>query len=527
MKKNKSLIVLLSIFYLILNTCYAQDTVFCNNGALIHVEEDGLICVGGTLINKDNAGNTGEFDNSGLISLKGDWINNSSGPAFINNSPGTVNFKGVSQCITGNTETEFFHLTFSSPGIKTFKQNATVKGSIDVNNAHVKLDSNKLTIDTSFINAIDWNLGFINTDDTSGCISRETDTIKLYEFPLGVSDSTGVKRIVVSVIPANTNLQKIDVGIFGDGFRFSFNQGMFGSVAGTFTIEARVNNENDTVKIEVDVDGNADIDSVKYFDLDSNKFVALPDCEFTITDSYILTLFNIEPLFRLKADAGVDRIICNPFGENVLGGDPTATGGHPPYTYAWHPAENLNDSTRSHPIADPSVTDDYIVIVTDDIGCTATDTVTVTADGQITADAGVDTAIIAGESIAIGGSPTATGATSYAWAPSATLNDTTLANPIATPTITTTYTVIVTNSSGCVGTDVVTVKVLDLDGGSNQIICEGTSVALGATGAESYFWYPSTGLSNVNISNPTAAPTTNTTYYVVGTTGGVVCQTIT
>ena len=48
----------------------------------------------------------------------------------------------------------------------------------------------------------------------------------------------------------------------------------------------------------------------------------------------------------------------------------------------------------------------------------------------------------------------------------------------------------------------------------------GSSVQLTASGATTYVWSPIDGLSSSTIENPTAAPTVNTTYTVVGTSGG-------
>lgn len=50
-------------------------------------------------------------------------------------------------------------------------------------------------------------------------------------------------------------------------------------------------------------------------------------------------------------------------------------------------------------------------------------------------------------------------------------------------------------------------------------ICPGGSVDFTATGATSYSWSPGGTLSCTNCANPTATPSTNTTYTVIGTTG--------
>ncbi|MFN0200058.1 MAG: S8 family serine peptidase, partial [Bacteroidia bacterium] len=60
--------------------------------------------------------------------------------------------------------------------------------------------------------------------------------------------------------------------------------------------------------------------------------------------------------------------------------------------------------------------------------------------------------------------------------------------------------------------------------GIDKTACQGTATSIGgvATAGISYVWSPTTGLSNPSISNPTATPTTTTTYYVtaINTTTG-------
>ena len=53
--------------------------------------------------------------------------------------------------------------------------------------------------------------------------------------------------------------------------------------------------------------------------------------------------------------------------------------------------------------------------------------------------------------------------------------------------------------------------------GNDTIICSEGAAHLHATGAISYNWYPAITLSDPNIANPVALPSSNTTYYVTGT----------
>jgi gliding motility-associated-like protein len=117
------------------------------------------------------------------------------------------------------------------------------------------------------------------------------------------------------------------------------------------------------------------------------------------------------------------------------------------------------------------------------------------------------------------------GGVSYVWHEGRTLDDSTIFNPKAYPTVTTRYIVTVTDANTCHDTISTLVVVLDLppvDAGLDTSVCLSPgsfrdSVKLQASGAISYVWTPTTGLSNPSISNPTCRPLVNTTYYVKGT----------
>ncbi|WP_048919791.1 gliding motility-associated C-terminal domain-containing protein [Rufibacter radiotolerans] len=73
-----------------------------------------------------------------------------------------------------------------------------------------------------------------------------------------------------------------------------------------------------------------------------------------------------------------------------------------------------------------------------------------------TANAGPDVTIITRRFVEL----EAKGGISYAWSPSLGLSDDKIANPVAKPTVTTTYTVTVTTPDGCTSSDQVTITVL-------------------------------------------------------------------
>ena len=133
------------------------------------------------------------------------------------------------------------------------------------------------------------------------------------------------------------------------------------------------------------------------------------------------------------------------------------------------------------------------------------------------ANAGSNVAICTGQSTNL----LATGGTIYSWSPSTGLSDTSIPNPIANPTSTTTYVVTVTDANGCSNTDDVIVTVNSLPvvvtSANPAAICIGQNTQLQASGGSVYAWIPATDLNDPSIAAPTATPTTTTTYTVTVT----------
>jgi gliding motility-associated-like protein len=118
----------------------------------------------------------------------------------------------------------------------------------------------------------------------------------------------------------------------------------------------------------------------------------------------------------------------------------------------------------------------------------------------------------------------ASGASSYAWTPFNSLNSATAPTVIATPTITTVYSVIGSslncNSVTETGTVTVNPNPTVTIAAPNATICAGSFAALNASGALSYTWSPANSLNASNIANVVANPFVNTNYVVIGTANG-------
>lgn len=114
-----------------------------------------------------------------------------------------------------------------------------------------------------------------------------------------------------------------------------------------------------------------------------------------------------------------------------------ASGGTGSLTYHWNTGAITNTITGLS-------TGTYTSSITDSIGCTSSASGTV-AMSYPPANAGADVTIYLGNSTTL----SATGGVSYVWTPVETLSCDSCAVTIATPLVTTTYTVTVTDSYGC------------------------------------------------------------------------------
>ncbi|MEZ4849608.1 MAG: PKD domain-containing protein [Bacteroidia bacterium] len=184
-------------------------------------------------------------------------------------------------------------------------------------------------------------------------------------------------------------------------------------------------------------------------------------------------------------------------------------------SWQWEPDNGSLDNVNiASPTATPQITTTYTVTATSANGCISTKNVLVELE-QTCSRCG-KTEMCFGGNVNL----RAQGGLSYLWTPSTGLSDTTIPNPVATPSVTTTYSVTVFNSSGCQDTDDMTLVVHPLpsvQANEDETICQGESYDLLVTGAVSYVWGPAGTLSNPNIANPVATPSSTTLYIVEGT----------
>jgi gliding motility-associated-like protein len=209
-----------------------------------------------------------------------------------------------------------------------------------------------------------------------------------------------------------------------------------------------------------------------------------------------------------SVSAGPDVGVC--IGQSV---QLNATGG---VSYIWSPSTGLSNINIPNPVANPTTATQYMVFVTDTFGCRNSDTVLVTVNPLPVITHTPDSPVCIGSSIQL----TAGGGSTYQWSPADSLNNPNISNPVANPSTTTTYTVVVTDQNTCVDSATVTITVNPLPiitALGDTTICAGTSASISAGGGVSYSWAPASSLNNSNVSNPLASPSSTTTYIVTGT----------
>lgn len=248
---------------------------------------------------------------------------------------------------------------------------------------------------------------------------------------------------------------------------------------------------------------------------------SLTGCKSLAASQVTVTVNNTPTLFLNSTSPG--GVICQ--------GSSTALSAAGASSYSWSPATGLSATSGANVVASPSVTTIYTVTSMVSGSCSGspavgTITVSVNAVPTLTTAAATNTTICEGSSLPL----TIGGASSYSWSPATGLNTTTGPSVIASPTVTTTYSVLGTSSNGCSNSSnpsVFTISVtpspvLSLSSTSaTNTICRGASISYAVSGGSTYSWSPSAGLSTTTGPIVIANPTATTVYTVVSTgTGG-------
>jgi len=144
--------------------------------------------------------------------------------------------------------------------------------------------------------------------------------------------------------------------------------------------------------------------------------------------------------------------------QTICAGSSTSLSASGGSGYEWIPAAELYAASTANPTASPTVTTTYTVIVSN--GTCSNDASNIVSVYPFVNTVCCNTTISTGQSVTLVASPN-TGTKTYSWVPNINLNCNVCPNPIATPTITTAYYVLINDDKGCSETDSVIIKVLN------------------------------------------------------------------
>lgn len=194
----------------------------------------------------------------------------------------------------------------------------------------------------------------------------------------------------------------------------------------------------------------------------------------------------------------------------------------PSVTYQWTPANNLSSATVSNPIASPTESTTYTLLVSNGVCIDSVKQTILIFTDALTVQG--DDVLCPGDTLQLqvtNNQPNQQ--LTFSWQPmSQIISGGNTATPLVSPVQNTTYIVTATNSIGCVFTDSIRIDVLSSLPGVDAVanpdtITFGDSTQLDLIQLQnvvSINWQAHPTLSATTIAHPTAKPTQTTTYYV-------------
>jgi gliding motility-associated-like protein len=230
---------------------------------------------------------------------------------------------------------------------------------------------------------------------------------------------------------------------------------------------------------------------------------------------------NLATIAAIIGDVQGAQIAAIPTAASCLNNDGkvqiTTTGGTPPFNTSMDGGTPGAGQTSWTGLDSGS----HHINITDGNGCQTSTTVLVPLTDTLSVTAGSVSATCQGVGVML---PITSNGASFLWAPAAGLNSPTVAEPVALPSVTTTYRVTATMGV-CTDTASVGVAVLPApvaNAGASDTVCPGKSVQLQGSGGVQYVWSPAVYLSDSTSPDPMVEqPASTVTYWltVKGTNG--------
>ncbi len=187
-------------------------------------------------------------------------------------------------------------------------------------------------------------------------------------------------------------------------------------------------------------------------------------------------------------------------------------------SYTWQPAAGLSCTICSNPVASIQNNTTYFVKGTNSNGCEKTDSIFINVKKPFTLTGlqAIDS-LCSGDSLHLN----VTGAENYSWSPATGLSSTVINNPVASPSVNSTYKVVGFDSSNCFkDSAVIFIKINaspSVNAGPDLVLAAGASATLSpqySADINNWLWQPPAGLSCSNCLTPVATPANDVTYII-------------
>ena len=216
--------------------------------------------------------------------------------------------------------------------------------------------------------------------------------------------------------------------------------------------------------------------------------------------------------------------ILNTISENCAG-TPIILTATNAVSYQWQ-GPGITDSSLASQEVSPDTNSLYTVTITDANGCMGTDSLLVEVLPLPNVDAGPDSIYCANEIVQL--QATVNDDYTYVWSPAELLSNPAIADPFLLQAVDTVFLLTVTDLNNCMSFDSVRIQFSEaplLTTPGDQTICRGETINLSVSGATSYEWSPSTGLSCSDCPAPDVQPT-ETTLYTITASNVANCTTV-
>ncbi|HRG51862.1 MAG TPA: PKD domain-containing protein, partial [Bacteroidia bacterium] len=217
--------------------------------------------------------------------------------------------------------------------------------------------------------------------------------------------------------------------------------------------------------------------------------------------------------------ATADTIIC--LGSSV---QLNATEG---VYYKWSPGHGLSNAAIQNPVAVPEKSTQYAVQVINQYGCMGNDTVNIQVDKRVDVAVKDQPPICSGESAVL---KIISNATKFKWTPGESLSSDTIANPVASPLVTTEYNVIAYSLNACPNDSAKVVlevgEIPEIEMVNDTSVVGGSTIQMFAQVNNvpvEYVWDPFTGLSCSNCPDPVIRNIKEDKVYILTVTSPIGC----